>query len=124
MPKISQPNRPWELPKLAGHLSEREVVSTVLFFMAPNKSSLFRERMSAQLIFQAGSEDWGTGSSLQPRGPGPCKSSYGNPAVAGSETILKNRYIPILRSSTGTDSKPLKGKKETLHQFWWINGLR
>lgn len=59
MSKISKPNGPWELPKLAGHLSEREVVSTVLFFMVPNKSSLFREGTSAQLIFQAGSEHWG-----------------------------------------------------------------
>ena len=59
MSKISKPNGPWELPKLAVHLSEREVVSTVLFFMVPNKSSLFREGTSAQLIFQAGSEHWG-----------------------------------------------------------------
>ena len=61
MSKISKPNGPWELPKLAVHLSEREVVSTVLFFMVPNKSSLFREGTSAQLIFQAGSEHLGGG---------------------------------------------------------------
>lgn len=41
MPKISKSNGPWELPKLTVHLSEREVVSTVLFFMVSNKCSLF-----------------------------------------------------------------------------------
>lgn len=81
-PKINKSNRPLELPKLTVHLSEREVVETVLF------SQFLTNSHSSNNKPQAGLED-AIQAALSSRCPGPCKGNQRIPEVVFTETLTE-----------------------------------
>lgn len=81
-PKINKSNRPLELPKLTVHLSEREVVETVLCSQVLTNSHSFNNKS------QTGLED-AIQAALSSRRPGPCKGNQRIPQVVFTEALTE-----------------------------------